>query len=844
MVVDPNSGGGSPNEGLMERTERISQGFELAWKQHQRPQLEAFLEGSMGAERSQLLHKLLVIELAQRRQLGESPQESEYLQRFESETKAVRDAFGTDAAMSGTGRLSGVTQISPANEVPQVPTVTAQYSNLRFHAAGGLGDVYRAQDESLRREVALKFTQQRHGGNPDYLELFLLEAEITSRLNHPGIVPVYGLGESADGRPFYAMRFIEGTQFKAAIETFHQNGAQHRELHHLLTHLVAACNTVAYAHNRGIVHRDIKPENIMLGKYGETLLVDWGLAMPVERDERARASGEKTMLFSGGGGGGGSIGSDSGRSSSGSGAGTIGYMSPEQLPDHPGTITAASDVYSLGATLYRLLTNRAPIHGHGESLLLDKVRWGDFPKPSTVKRDVPPALEAICLKAMATIPEDRYPTASDLAADLEAWLADEVVSVYHEPPSARVFRWARRHQHWVIVGTMGIAIILLALFGYSLNSRSLAAIQTRARIEAENARTMAEKARAEAEQAKQNGMRVAARFAAKAVANEIDVRWRVLTHEAESPALQKILIDVANKPVGSPEQRAAQQWIEDHRKNHSVQSESWFLTDHRGIQIARDPFSRKTIYEDYSRRTYFHGGAHELKPEEIKGPIKPISSPHLSAVYLSTTSGTLKVSFSVPIWKGDESLGECLGVLGMSLELGAFRELQTGLNAGQIAVLLDTREDQVEGQPRTGLILHHRNLYQAQQRRLAAGDESFPRISPQRVEQLVRLRKLRSREAGLIASPASEEAGAAVQGPIELAGSLDTRYIDPLAEPGSPEVTAAFEPVRVPSRPPDVQDTGWVVVVQEDPQQVKAEEPVESVSAVERIVNPPLKKAD
>jgi hypothetical protein len=419
---------------------------------------------------------------------------------------------------------------------------------------------------------------------------------------------------------------------------------------------------------------------------------------------------------------------------------------------------------------------------------------------------------------MATNPEDRYRSALDLAADLEAWLADELVSVYEEPPSARMFRWGRRHQHWVIVSVMGAAIVLLTLFGFTLNSHSLAAIETRARIQAEEAQAQAEVARRESELAKQNGMRVAARFAAKAVANEIDLRWRILTQEAESPALQQIMIDIANKPLGSNEQRAAQQWIEDRKKVHSVQAESWFLTDHRGIQIAREPFSRKTIYEDYSRRTYFHGGPRELKPEDVTGPIKPISNPHLSVVYLSTTSGTLKVSFSVPVWKGDETQGECIGVLGMSLELGAFRELQTGLNAGQIAALLDTREDQIEGETRSGLILHHRNLYQAQQQRLAAGDESFPRIRPQLVEQLVRLRKLRTREAGLLAAPPSDDGVATIQGPIELAGSLDTQYVDPLAPPGSPKVTAAFEPVRIASRPPDLQDTGWVVVVQEDPQ--------------------------
>ena len=158
-----------------------------------------------------------------------------------------------------------------------------RYEILRPHAWGGLGEVYVARDRELNREVALKRIQERHAGNADSRMRFLLEAEITGGLEHPGIVPVYGLGMSTDGRPYYAMRFIRGQTLKEAIEKFHsataQSDSERRiELRQLLNRFIAVCNAIEYAHNCGVVHRDLKPSNIMLGKYGETLVVDWGLA--------------------------------------------------------------------------------------------------------------------------------------------------------------------------------------------------------------------------------------------------------------------------------------------------------------------------------------------------------------------------------------------------------------------------------------------------------------------------------------------------------------------------------------------------------------------------------------
>src|SRR5262249_39757486 len=171
-------------------------------------------------------------------------------------------------------------------DLPSFPTAlgTPTSSGLRFrvlraHARGGLGEVFVAYDEELHREVALKQIQPRYAGDGDSRARFLLEAEVTGHLEPPGVVPVYGLGRHADGRPFYAMRFIKGDTLKDAVDRFHRAEVRGRDpgerglaLRELLARFVAVCNAVAYAHSRGVLHRDLKPVNVMLGPYGETLV--------------------------------------------------------------------------------------------------------------------------------------------------------------------------------------------------------------------------------------------------------------------------------------------------------------------------------------------------------------------------------------------------------------------------------------------------------------------------------------------------------------------------------------------------------------------------------------------
>jgi eukaryotic-like serine/threonine-protein kinase len=328
-----------------------------------------------------------------------------------------------------------------------------RYRVLRPHAKGGLGEVFVAEDLELHREVALKEIQRQHADQDASRGRFVLEAEITGGLEHPGIVPVYGLGTYADGRPFYAMRFIKGDNLKHACARFHESGARFDslEFRQLLGRFIDVCNAVGYAHSRGVLHRDLKPGNIMLGEFGETLVVDWGLAKVVSHTD---SSDERPMLVP-------ASGSSVAETMQGMAIGTPAYMSPEQALGKVTELGPSTDVYSLGATLYALLTNRPPIVDDDLATVLHKVMAGDIPPPRDVNSAIPEPLEAICRKAMALEPTERYATALALASDVEQWLADEPVSCFVEPWAVRAARWTRRHRV-LVAAAVAVTVVLIA----------------------------------------------------------------------------------------------------------------------------------------------------------------------------------------------------------------------------------------------------------------------------------------------------------------------------------------------------------------------------------------------
>jgi formylglycine-generating enzyme required for sulfatase activity/tRNA A-37 threonylcarbamoyl transferase component Bud32 len=352
-------------------------------------------------------------------------------------------------------------EATAAYHPPEADGAPGRFEILRPHARGGLGEVFVALDRELHREVALKEIQPPHATHAESRARFVREAEITGALEHPGVVPVYGLGHHADGRPFYAMRFVRGDSLKDAIARFHEGDQRRRSagerslaLRQLLGRFLDVCHAVAYAHSRGVLHRDLKPANVMLGEYGETLVVDWGLAKPFDRvdGEPAEALAVHSSV-------------DPDLTQAGRALGTPAFMSPEQAEGRLDRLGPASDVYSLGATLYCLLTGRPPF-AEGDALeVMVKVQRGDFPAPRQVNRLVPAALQAVCLRAMALRPEDRYASASELAEEVEHWLADEPVRAYREPLSARAGRWLRRHQALAAGAGALLLAALLALAG-------------------------------------------------------------------------------------------------------------------------------------------------------------------------------------------------------------------------------------------------------------------------------------------------------------------------------------------------------------------------------------------
>jgi serine/threonine-protein kinase len=363
----------------------------------------------------------------------------------------------------------GLNPAEAADETAPAETAAAhdgRFQLLRLHDRGGLGEVYLALDRELNRQVALKRIKAEHADNPEGRARFVVEAEITGNLEHPGVVPVYSLGHGDSGQPYYAMRFIKGDNLRHAADQFHEAdaapgrdpGKRALELRRLLGRFLDVCNAIEYAHSRGVLHRDIKPSNVMLGKYGETLVVDWGLAKSVGRPDHAVGAWDAEGTLAPGSG------SSLQPTLTGARLGTPAYMSPEQAAGMLDRMGPASDVYSLGATLYYLLTGKTPFEGPDLPEVLSRVERGDFTPPRQVKPRVDAALESICLKAMAQDPTQRYATARALSDDVEHWLADEPVGAHREGLGVRLRRWGRRHRPLVagLAGLLVMAVVALS----------------------------------------------------------------------------------------------------------------------------------------------------------------------------------------------------------------------------------------------------------------------------------------------------------------------------------------------------------------------------------------------
>jgi len=360
-------------------------------------------------------------------------------------------------AIAGLGPRGGHVLVSTLDYTPETHE---RYTLTRLHAKGGIGQVWLARDADLGREVALKELRPEQANNPVVWSRFLEEAKITGQLEHPNIVPVHELVRAGEGRqPFYTMRFVKGRTFSEAIEAFHRGRAEGKfdplEFRALLGAFLGVCNAVAYAHSRGVIHRDLKPQNVVLGDYGEVIVLDWGLAKLVERPEETLTP---AVAFA--------PEADRGETVQGQVLGTPAYMSPEQAEGRWDSVDRRTDVYGLGAILYEILAGQPPFRGAGTAEVLRKVSTEPPAAPRSLFPATPP-LAAVCMKALAKRPGDRYASARDLADEVRHYLADEPVTAYPEPAFARLARWGRRHRTLVAAAA---TLLMIAVAGLSVGT--------------------------------------------------------------------------------------------------------------------------------------------------------------------------------------------------------------------------------------------------------------------------------------------------------------------------------------------------------------------------------------
>ena len=348
----------------------------------------------------------------------------------------------------------------------------AAYERGAELARGGMGRIVAAHDLRHDRPVALK---EPLSADPGIVARFHREALITARLQHPAIVPIYEAGQWPDGRPFFAMRKVDGRPLDQAIAERPTLAARLG----LLPTAIAVAEAVAYAHSRGVVHRDLKPHNVLVGAYGETVVIDWGLAKRVGSAEPAQATGAS--------------GDAPGMTQAGGAIGTPSYMAPEQA--RGADVDERADVYALGALLYHLLAGHSPYHDTAvpAHAMIEVVASGPPTPIALVLDGVPTELIAIVDKAMAREPADRYRTARELAADLRRFSEGRLVDAHRYSLRTLVWRWARRHR--LVLSTLG-AVVIAALIAALVYVRGLRI--ERARTAAQRQVAIAERARAEA----------------------------------------------------------------------------------------------------------------------------------------------------------------------------------------------------------------------------------------------------------------------------------------------------------------------------------------------------------
>jgi WD40 repeat protein len=445
------------------------------------------------------------------RAAGRKPSLSEYLAQFPGHEDIIRDDWKRLREEDPPVRISA----TPLRILESLMrSGTRRLDESREIARGGMGVVYRQRDDLLGRDLALKVGLGSHvpldgagtvSAGPA-LRRMLQEAQITAQLSHPGVVPVHELGIDRDGRLFFTMKLVKGRTLRDVFRLVREK-REGWTLTRVLQVLIRICETVAFAHSKGVIHRDLKPANVMVGSFGEVYVMDWGVAKVVgdpAAEDLLTMAGPTTV-------------SDAPEpvplTRAGDVVGTPEYMSPEQASGRIDAMDPRTDVYSLGALLYELLASRAPYEDPSTprtAILILRSVVGGPPVPlASLAPGTPEQLKAVCEKAMARDPKDRYPTAEALANDLHRFLEGRVVLAHRTGPLVEFRTWVRRNS--AVAGTVAAAMaILVAVVSWVAVQRSLDAEVVRG--ERDTARSAEAKEKAALRRSR--GLLLAARAAA------------------------------------------------------------------------------------------------------------------------------------------------------------------------------------------------------------------------------------------------------------------------------------------------------------------------------------------
>ena len=357
---------------------------------------------------------------------------------FTAPTSAEADAFETLLRACGQGYTA--------------------YADDTQIARGGMGAILQCKDRALGRQVAVKVMHPNVASEEDGRLRFLEEAQITGQLEHPNIVPVHELGEDDGGNLFFTMKLVHGRSLGQQLEAMRADSAD-MTLTELLNIFLKVCDGVAFAHSKQVIHRDLKPDNIMLGDFGEVLVMDWGIAKVIgsRRAQSKRRQiaeiAERPMVTS--------VRGDTQLTQYGAVAGTPAYMPPEQARGELDKIDTRSDIYSLGAILYELLTLRPPIDGKSAAQVLIKVQKGDIiaPELRTPQRRVPRELSAVCMKALHRTRSQRYQNVGELAQDIRLFLEGRAVSAKDDSFVESITKLVKRNKAVTVSAAVALAVI-------------------------------------------------------------------------------------------------------------------------------------------------------------------------------------------------------------------------------------------------------------------------------------------------------------------------------------------------------------------------------------------------